>query len=59
MSCTASRERIVRSIASCESVSTDIMALPPWPRGLVPKTPLHVDSPMPSWCSFMAPYVSS
>jgi hypothetical protein len=35
-----------RSMASCERVSTDMMAFPPCPAGKVPKTPPHVDSEM-------------
>ena len=35
-----------RSMASCDRVSTDMMAFPPCPAGLVPNTPPHVDSEM-------------
>ena len=33
-------------MASCERVSTDMIAFPPCPAGKVPKTPPHVDSEM-------------
>ena len=46
-------------MASCERVSTDMMALPPCPAGVVPKTPLHVDSEMATCFSLITPYVSS
>jgi hypothetical protein len=46
-------------MASCERVSTDMMAFPPCPAGLVPKTPPHVDSEMATCFSLRTPYVSS
>ena len=42
-----------------ERVSIDMMAFPPCPTGVVPKTPEHVDSLIATCFSFSTPYVSS
>lgn len=51
------RAVVERSRPTCDSWSIESSALPPWAMDNVANTAEHVDSAMPTWCSFMIAYV--